>query len=239
MTSLKTDCTGVILAGGLGTRLNGREKALIQIGGRPIIDYIYQVFSSLFNDVILITNQPQRYLDWDLCIASDLYPIRSSLTGIHAGLFYSSTPYCFFSACDVPFIQADLIKIILERMDNRFDAVMPETRYGLEPLCAVYARASLPRIEQALSLRYYKIQRIFKSHRIGRVPEAVIRSVDANLKCFYNINTPEDIEQAEQILQCGCYNRSCLTPEQRDVGRGCELLPAEITARVVPQESDR
>ncbi|HSO67837.1 MAG TPA: molybdenum cofactor guanylyltransferase [Desulfatirhabdiaceae bacterium] len=207
MTSFRPDCTGVILAGGMGRRLNGRDKALIQIGGRPILDYIYRTFSSLFDDIILVTNQPQSYLDWDLYIATDLFPVRSSLTGIHAGLFYSSTPYAFVSACDTPFIQVELIKKILERMDSRFDTIMPETQKGLEPLCAVYARSCLPRIEQALSLGQYKIQRIFKSQRIGRISEDIIRSIDANLTCFYNINTPEDMEHAERLLNAGSLNQ--------------------------------
>ncbi|MDH3885280.1 MAG: NTP transferase domain-containing protein, partial [Desulfobacterales bacterium] len=85
---MKFPCTGVILSGGLSTRYDGTEKALLQVGGVRILDRIYDIYSELFEEIILVTNSPQNFLEWDLLIVSDLFPIRSSLTGIHAGLFY-------------------------------------------------------------------------------------------------------------------------------------------------------
>ena len=90
---MKISCSGVILAGGLNTRFSGKEKALVRVGGKRIIDRILAVFNGLFEEIILVTNNPLRYIEWDVNIVTDLFPIRSSLTGIHAGLL------CIQSLC--------------------------------------------------------------------------------------------------------------------------------------------
>ncbi|MCD6184269.1 MAG: NTP transferase domain-containing protein, partial [Deltaproteobacteria bacterium] len=76
------------MAGGQNRRFGGRNKAFIDIGGRLVLDRLYSVFKSLFREIILVTNDPLRYLEWDLKIVTDLFPYRSSITGIHAGLFF-------------------------------------------------------------------------------------------------------------------------------------------------------
>ena len=100
-------CTGVILSGGLNTRFNGQNKALVRVGQKRILDRLYDVFSDLFDEIILVTNQPLQFLDWDLTIVTDIFSARSSLTGIHAGLFYMKNPFAFFSACDTPFLKKE------------------------------------------------------------------------------------------------------------------------------------
>ncbi len=201
VTSIREDITGVILAGGRGTRFHGRNKALIQINGGTILDRLCKVLSSIFDHVLLITNAPQDYLAWDIAMASDLFGIRSSLTGIHAALFHATTPYVFCTACDTPFLQPELIRLIVGRMDGRYEVVMPETGKGTEALCAVYAKTCLPRIEQAVIDGRLKILRVFRQERIGRVPESEIRKVDPDLISFFNINTPQDLETARRLVQ--------------------------------------
>ena len=108
-------CTGVILCGGLAKRFDGREKAFLRIGKERLLDRIYSVFKELFDDIILVTNTPLQFIEWDLNIVTDLFDIRSSLTGIHAGLFYASNPYAFFSACDAPFLKKEIVEIPLPK----------------------------------------------------------------------------------------------------------------------------
>ena len=75
------------------------------MGGKPILDHVHDVFRDVFDKIILVTNDPLQYLQWDFNIVTDIFPIRSSLTGIHTGLFYTSTPHAFFAACDAPFLK--------------------------------------------------------------------------------------------------------------------------------------
>jgi molybdopterin-guanine dinucleotide biosynthesis protein A len=130
---MKFPCTGVILAGGMNTRFSGRDKAFIPVGGKPIIERLGGIFQELFEEIILVTNTPQKYPAWDFHIVTDLFPFRSSLTGIHAGLFHATRPYAFFAACDTPFLKKEMVQTIVDAIDSGVDIVIPETSAGMEP----------------------------------------------------------------------------------------------------------
>ena len=193
-------CSGVILSGGLSTRFGGQNKALSQIGGRRIIDRLLDVFSDLFDEIILVTNDPQNFLKLDLTIVTDIFDLRSSLTGIHTGLFYAKNPYTFFSACDTPFLKKELVEFLVEQIEKKIDIIMPETSAGFEPLCAIYSKRCLKPAEAHLKAEKLKIQWAFRSNRIKNIPEKLLRNVDPELRSFFNINTPEDLEKAEAMV---------------------------------------
>jgi len=193
-------CTGVILSGGLNTRFDGENKAFIRVGGRRIIDRILDVFSDLFDEIILVTNHPELFLQWDLTIVTDIFDLRSSLTGIHTGLFYSNNPYAFFSACDTPFLKKELVEILVKQIEQKIDIIMPETAAGFEPLCAIYSKRCLKAAEDHLKANKVKIQWAFRSNRIRNIPENQLRTVDPELRSFLNINTPEDLVRAQEMI---------------------------------------
>ena len=193
-------CTGVILSGGLNTRFGGTNKAFSRIGGRRIIDRLLDVFTDLFDEIILVTNHPEQFLQWDLTIVTDIYDLRSSLTGIHTGLFYANNPNAFFSACDTPFLQKELVETLVEQIEHKIDIIMPETTAGFEPLCAIYSKRCLKPAEDHLKANKLKIQWAFRSNRIKHIPENQLRSVDPELRSFFNINTPEDLARAETMI---------------------------------------
>ncbi len=200
---MKFPCTGVILAGGLNTRFFGMDKAFIRVGGKRILDRIYGVFTDLFNEIILVTNNPLQYIAWDFNIVTDIFPSRSSLTGIHAGLFFATNPYVFFAACDIPFLKKEVVETIVDAVESRVDVVIPETSAGLEPLCAVYSKQLLKPAEQHLVQQKFKIQGIFRKNRIKKIPETVLREKDSDLISFLNINTSSDLARAEEKLETG------------------------------------
>ena len=192
-------CSGVILAGGQNTRFSGQNKAFISIGGKRMLDHIYEVFNKLFTEIILVTNDPLQYLEWDLNIATDLFPIRSSLTGIHAGLFYSTNPYSFFIACDTPFLKIEMVETIVNGIKPDIDIVLPETSEGIQPLCAVYSKQCLKPVERQLTRKELQIRRFFKKVRVKKLPEKLLRENDPDLLSFFNINTPDDLTKAEKL----------------------------------------
>ncbi len=195
---MQTACTGVILAGGLNTRFGGQPKALLEIGGRRILDRVLDAFNQVFERVLLVTNDPLRYLARDLQMVTDIHPVRSSLAGLHAGLFYVRTPFAFFSACDTPFLRPELIRAVLEQVRPDVDAVVPRIATGSEPLSAVYARRCLDPIQRQLTAGDLKIDRFFSKMRVCWVSEDRLRAVDPHLASFINVNTPEDLAQARQ-----------------------------------------
>lgn len=193
-------CSGVILAGGKNSRYNGKNKSFIQIGGRMIFDRLYEVFEALFDEIIVISNDPLAYLDWNVEIATDIFPYRSSLTGLHAGIFTIQNPYAFFCACDTPFLQKELVKAMLAQIDHRSEIVVPITPDGLfEPLCAIYAKSCLGPIENQLSQKNLKISNFFNLVRTKTVALEDLKGSDPELISFFNVNTPEDVIKAETI----------------------------------------
>ena len=192
-------CTGVILAGGQNKRFDGVEKTFEQVGEASIFEHIYSIFRKLFDQLILVTNHPEKYMAWDIPMATDLFDIRSSLTGLHTGLFYSTTPYAFFAACDTPFLQKEMVETVLNNIAPKVDIVVPQTELGFEPLCAAYSRLCLKPVQAQLESGQLQIQRLFKTMRTRKIPETTLRKIDPNLISFFNINTPEDLERARQM----------------------------------------
>lgn len=197
----KFPCTGVILSGGLATRYDGTEKALLRVGGVRLLDRIYDIYTELFEEIILVTNTPQKYLEWDLLIVPDLFTIRSSLTGIHAGLFFMTNPFAFISACDTPFLKKKVIETVVGKIESDIDIVIPETSAGLEPLCAAYSRRCLEPAKQHLEQEKLKVIKAFRKSRIKTISEKVLRKQDPDLLSFFNINTSDDLKRAEQMVK--------------------------------------
>jgi molybdopterin-guanine dinucleotide biosynthesis protein A len=198
-------CSGVILAGGLSTRYGGVNKAFLRVGGMRILDRLLSVYAELFDEIILVTNSPQEFIEWNALIVTDIFPARSSLTGIHAGLFYARNPFAFFSACDTPFLKKDVVAAVLDNLEPEIDLVIPQTAEGLEPLCAAYSRRCLKPAEEHIRQNKLKIQLALSGKRIKMIPEAVLREKDPELQSFFNINCPEDLARAEQLVNVGTH----------------------------------
>ena len=193
-------CSGIILAGGLNTRFEGREKAFVPVGGQRMLDRLMARLAPLFDEIILVTNRPLNYLDWDVHIVTDIFDTRSSLTGIHAGLFYCTHPYAFCVGCDTPFLNRGVVEILVHSVETNVDVVIPDTGAGFEPLCAVYSVRCLNAIEANLKNSRLKIQSFFNTVRVKKIPEKTLRAADPQLVSFFNVNRPEDLIRAEALI---------------------------------------
>jgi molybdopterin-guanine dinucleotide biosynthesis protein A len=132
-------------------------------------------------------------------MVADLFPVRSSLTGVHAGLFHAPSSHVFVSACDTPFLQRELVLEVLNGFDPKWDVIIPETKKGLQPLCAVYSKRCLKPIEGQLLNDRPRIIDFFTSVRVKKISEGQCREVDPDLVSFFNVNTPHDLEVAEAM----------------------------------------
>lgn len=200
---MNCSCTGVILAGGLGSRYGGENKAFLNIGGMRIMDRLVELFSTLFDEIIIVTNRPLDFLEWNALIVTDIFPARSSLTGIHTGLFYAGHPFAFFAACDTPFLKRAVVETVLKQIGPADDLIIPKTSAGFEPLCAAYSRRCLKPAEEHIRANKLKIQLALQKVRIKHVPEALLRQEDPELVSFFNVNTPEDLARAEKLAEAG------------------------------------
>lgn len=194
-------CSAVILAGGEAKRLKGANKARLQVGGQCLLDRMLAVLRPLFDEVILVTTDPAAYLEWDLLIVRDHFSQRSSLTGIHAGLFAARHPHALVTACDMPFVRPALVETLLQAVEPRWDVIIPRTTKGFEPLLAIYSKRCLKPIERQLAQGRFWVQGFFRQVRLNLVGEEILRRCDPELASFFNINAAEDLARAEARLR--------------------------------------
>jgi molybdenum cofactor guanylyltransferase len=194
---------GIILAGGLNKRMAGKNKALLSVGDHSIVERQINLFHELFDQVIVVTNHLSEFATWGVTLVSDLLPIRSSLTGIHAGLFYARSSHAFISACDMPFLKREMIELLFRGFEERWDVVVPVTQEGYQPLCAIYSKRCIKPIEERLGRSDLKISKLFLKLKTKKVPEESLRSVDQDLISFFNINTVEDLSLSRKMVSHG------------------------------------
>src|SRR2546428_4620892 len=117
--------TWVIQAGGKSTRMGGRPKALIELGGRRIIDRVVEVLRAVTEDVLLVTNTPELYAALGLPMVPDVFPDHGSLGGIYSGLQAAPGDAAFTVACDMPFLMPEVARLVIDRAGEA-DVVVPK-----------------------------------------------------------------------------------------------------------------
>jgi molybdopterin-guanine dinucleotide biosynthesis protein A len=190
--------SGVIQAGGKSTRMGGRPKALLELGGRRIIERVLDAVAPVVDDVLIVTNTPEVYAFLGLPMLADAYPEHGSLGGIFTGLAAASGQAAFTVACDMPFLHRDVARLLIERAGEA-DVVIPRVGAQLETLHAVYGKACLPVIEARLQAGRLKIVGFFDEVRVLEVGEAEVARHRAPDVVFMNVNTPEELERARAL----------------------------------------
>jgi molybdenum cofactor guanylyltransferase len=184
-------CTGVLVAGGGGTRMGGVPKGLLRIAGESIATRTLRTFSELFEASLVIANDAAPYAPLGARIASDVLPGKGAPGGVHAALSAAATPWVFAAACDMPFLSADAIRWLWAR---RGDAPAVLVRFGgrLEPLHAFWSRACLPVLDRLLRAGDPSLREVAGAVGARVVEEAAWREIDPAGRAFENANTPED-----------------------------------------------
>lgn len=183
--------TGIILTGGKNTRM-GKNKAFIEVGGQKIIESTLAIFRDIFDEIILVTNEPLEYLQYDARIVTDLIRGKSALGGIYTGLFYASYENAFVAACDMPFLRRDFITYMAERIDSN-DIVVPHPNDGFQPLHAIYSKRCLPHIKALLEKNKLKIRGFYKKSRTRIIAADEIEKFDPEGRMFLNVNSRQDL----------------------------------------------
>jgi molybdopterin-guanine dinucleotide biosynthesis protein A len=190
--------TGVIQAGGKSSRMGGRPKALLELGGRRIIERVLDAVRPVVDDVLIVTNTPDLYRFLDVPMVADVYPEHGSLGGIFTGLAAAPGDVAFTVACDMPFVHCEIARLVVARAGEG-DVVIPRVGDQLETLHAVYGKTCLPHIEARLQAGRLKIVGFFESVRVVEVAEDEVARYRAPEVAFMNVNTPEELERARAL----------------------------------------
>ena len=190
----KKKYTGVILAGGENRRYNGEIKSLLHIEGKPIIERILEVYKSLFDDILVVTNTIGAFEKYsDFRMVSDFFMKAGPLGGIHAAMKSSSSEALFVVAGDMPWLSVGIIDMMIRHFESTHCEVLIPAGYSgyIEPMHAIYSRSLEQRLEQFLETSSNLAIREFL--KLTKVEYLVVETEEGSRNPFSNINSPGDL----------------------------------------------
>jgi molybdopterin-guanine dinucleotide biosynthesis protein A len=192
----------VIQAGGESTRM-GQDKALVPFLGAPLIQRVFERLAGLGDEILITTNHPEAYTFLPARLAPDPLPGRGALGGLYTALSAASQPLVAVVACDMPFVSAPLLRALRDRLvESGGEAAIPRSPGGLEPFHAVYRREScLPMVKASLEAGQRRVDSWLAGAQIEFLTPEEVRRYDPRGMAFFNVNTPAELQQAEQIAK--------------------------------------
>lgn len=191
--------TGIILCGGKSSRM-GQNKALLSLGGKPIISQVLDTLKPFCNEVLISTNNNElAFLGYP--IIKDVFEGIGPIAGILSALQKSKNETNIILSCDTPFVNKSFIHALLDKKD-KFDVVLPEFEGYLQPMTGMFKKEIAPIIEKEIAGGNFIPPRIFEQCNLYRL------KIDENSFCyhknlFFNINSPADYQKAKEIIKGG------------------------------------
>jgi len=181
--------TGVILAGGASRRM-GRDKALLELDGRPMIAAVAEQLRAVVDEIIIAADN-SRYAPFaDRCVA-DVFPGVGTLGGIHAGLSAAAHELALVVGCDMPFLNPAVLRWFAKAAEG-VDLVVLKRGKWLEPLHAIYRKNCLPAMETVIRDGKRRVFSFYDQVQVRYVAPAEIAHLDPALQSFSNLNTPQE-----------------------------------------------
>lgn len=191
----KKKITGIVLAGGKSSRM-GSDKGMVQLHEKKFIEHILAAILPNVNDIIIIANN-KNYTDLGYKVYEDLIKDCGPLGGIYTGLVNSQTENNIIVSCDIPFINSDLIRHIIENI-GKAEIAVPVYKGNTEPLCAVYTKRTTTEIYNLIMGGELKIRNVLR-HFITKEIHITKRLKFYNDKLLVNINTPEELKLQKEL----------------------------------------
>lgn len=189
--------SGVILAGGRGSRFRGDKRGLL-VDGVPVLVRLARLLRKFCDGVVISIGPGQRPpLAQGVRVVEDLFPGKGPLAGIHAALATIQAEACLVVACDMPFVSRAILAELLRRCPPGHAAAF-ELRGYIEPFPGLYPRALLPRLEVALRAGELGVQDFLRRSPLVLIPESTARALDPELRSFLNVNTAAELGKLPQ-----------------------------------------
>ena len=189
--------TAVILAGGMGRRMNGQDKGLVRLNGQPMVSYVIDVLKPNVHQVLINANRNAKaYEQFGVEVVADsIEGYQGPLAGFEAGMSQAKTPWVFTCPCDSPMQSVNLLPAMWQRIQDS------DARIGLahdgertHPVFSLLQTSLLPSLRDYLAAGERKIDRWFAQHDL--------LTIDCSdfAESFVNVNTDEELTSAEQLL---------------------------------------
>ena len=189
--------TAAILAGGKNQRM-GTNKAFLLINEEPIILRAIKTLRKITHDLLIVTNNPELYAEFQATVVRDLQLELGPIGAILTALTLTKNGHVLVVACDLPFLNLRVLQKMTEII-NGFDVVVPRSDYGLEPLCAIYNQSCLPTVKYAISQGELSVFQLLKRLKVHQIPPEVWQPLDPTGCAFLNLNTWEDYQLARKF----------------------------------------
>ncbi len=211
--------TGYVLAGGGSTRF-GQDKALVEIGGRPMLDRMIDLMRRVTPKLKIVAPR-EKYAEFGVETVADRWPGEGPLGGIITALLDAAadspqtTPnqrsqvtnqeagaWCLIVSCDMPFLTEDWLKFLIQRAESSAaEVVLPRSASGFEPLCACWRLRAAEALRQAFERGVRKMMDGVREVKAEVLDEKDWKRFDSAGRLFLNMNTPADYEEARRILE--------------------------------------
>lgn len=204
----------------------GEDKAFLPVGGQLLIDRVLTAVGAVADDIIIVTNSPEKYAGYRVRLVRDAHPGTGALGGIYTGLLAAERWCGLVVACDMPFLNVDLLQY-MAGLVGQYDVVMPysgdnplpgemldsapgqaqegpqETAKArdLHPLHAIYCKTCLDPIRRGLSRGDLRAIAFLPEVRVRFVGRQEIERFDAAHRSLFNANTPEELQRAREISE--------------------------------------
>ncbi|MBU5454949.1 molybdenum cofactor guanylyltransferase [Caproiciproducens sp. MSJ-32] len=177
-----------IIAGGKSSRMNYNDKALLLYKEKTFIEHIINSGKS-FDEIIVISNN--KYLSYVLPVKvyRDIYLGNGPLSGIHSALINAKYDKVLCIACDMPLISERSLNTI-GSIIGEYEVLVPKIKGKLQPLCSIYSKSLIPKIEKALIEEQNKLQAFIRTTNYKIIEDKDYEEL--NEKYFLNINTTKE-----------------------------------------------
>lgn len=193
---------GFILAGGASSRM-GENKAHLKLGSETFIERAARALSAIEpHRTFLVGDFADENKLRGVEILPDVFKSnrRASIIGLHAALFHAETEWIAVLACDLPFASGALFKRLTAFIQHDVEAIVPlQKDERAQPLCALYRKTCLPKIEAALKSDDWSLNKLLLKLETRFVRFEETSDLPNAENFFFNVNTPADFALAEQI----------------------------------------
>ena len=185
---------GIILAGGMGRRMGGRDKGLVKFKNKPLIAHVLERLAPQVGNILISANRElETYLQFGYPVISDVIPgFAGPLAGLQAGMKNSELPFVATVPCDAPFLPLDLTSRLMKALDSEHaDVAVAQIGGRLEPVFTLCKTSVVSNLSAFLESGGHKMDTWLRGLDLVAVP------FDDQPQAFTNINTLAELGELE------------------------------------------
>ncbi|HKM66030.1 MAG TPA: molybdenum cofactor guanylyltransferase [Candidatus Acidoferrum sp.] len=207
---------GYVQAGGGSTRF-GTDKALVELAGKTVLARTCELLAPICTSVRIVA-PTEKYPDAPVPVIADKWPGEGPLGGILTALYHAdglsrtlqearakgaeAHAFALILSCDMPFLTREWLVYLCDRTAiSKAEVIVPESKNGLEPLCACWRTDAAARVRAVFDGGVRKVTEAMKRLRMEVLDESAWKRFDSDGRLFWNMNTPGDYEEAHKVFE--------------------------------------